>query len=583
MSESVCLSGTLSMGRAAFTKLIKAETDFTVCSSVNNSTDYLVSTDAEYKKDTAKIKSAKAKGIPIVSEDWVDASITAGVAAKPEKFLIGDGPSSSKPAPTKKVPAKRAPAKKAVPAKKNTGGGNLSGLVVCLSGTLSQTRPKLTTIYKEHGCVVKASITKDVMALVSEESDENAKISKCINNDIPIVTEEFMDCSMEDGKFMERFRMFRFRNAAHCGDLDKEKEMEEDVEEEEEEGTDSEEIEEEEEKEFNDENCLEGVKMCLSGTLSDTRPKLSKLYKSYGATIKTSVTKDLTFLLSEETDYTGKIAKCEDYGIPVVTEQGIEVMINGFTLDEMLANPDYRNQNFPDLIECSKPKKAKKVSERKSVASKKTGSGKPLSGITLCMSGPLGSTRTVLTKKWSALGANVKNSVTKDLSILVTDEEEPNSKIAKAIDLDIPVVKELFISQMVDSKRSFEDCMKDSACRNLQNDDYFDGLVILVVNDERGGRIGADLKYNKAEICKSVTKKCNLVMLDQDIDASLWSAAETKQLLTALEKDIPIVDTSFYRSVTDEGSWNDDMIDRHDIHSAVEDALSEPVKKKGKF
>eukprot|EP01029_Cantina_marsupialis_P019336 TRINITY_DN44947_c0_g1_i4.p1 TRINITY_DN44947_c0_g1~~TRINITY_DN44947_c0_g1_i4.p1 ORF type:complete len:1169 (-),score=438.26 TRINITY_DN44947_c0_g1_i4:173-3643(-) len=615
MSESVCLSGTLSMGRAAFTKLIKAETDFTVCSSVNNSTDYLVSTDAEYKKDTAKIKSAKAKGIPIVSEDWVDASITAGVAAKPEKFLIGDGPSSSKPAPTKKVPAKRAPAKKAVPAKKNTGGGNLSGLVVCLSGTLSQTRPKLTTIYKEHGCVVKASITKDVMALVSEESDENAKISKCINNDIPIVTEEFMDCSMEDGKFMERFRMFRFRNAAHCGDLDKEKEMEEDVEEEEEEGTDSEEIEEEEEKEFNDENCLEGVKMCLSGTLSDTRPKLSKLYKSYGATIKTSVTKDLTFLLSEETDYTGKIAKCEDYEIPVVTEAGIDAVLAGdYTVDEMILDNGFRNGNFPDLIKyvttedvpASPPKKRvvkKEPAPPAAVSAVRPKKSKPLSGVIVCMSGPLSSTRTVLTKQWSNLGANVKNSITKDLMVLVTEEQYPNSKILKALSMDIPIVHEGFIHEMIDEGKSFDECINMASLRNPQspiagdddgsaadvndsNDadmdalvmpieipdgDRLQGLVVLVINDS--GRMEGEMKESNAKICKSVTMKCNLVMIDQNIDANLWSATEMKHVKKALDNGLPFVNSDF-TYCADVGRWTVDDVREHCINTKVEEEVN---------
>eukprot|EP01029_Cantina_marsupialis_P001866 TRINITY_DN1169_c0_g2_i2.p1 TRINITY_DN1169_c0_g2~~TRINITY_DN1169_c0_g2_i2.p1 ORF type:complete len:642 (+),score=168.53 TRINITY_DN1169_c0_g2_i2:44-1927(+) len=185
MSVCICLTGGLSKSKSALTKLIKGKTSFSVSSSINKSTNYIVSSTKTFEKKTSVIKTAIAKRIPIVNEDWIEASIEEGSPAEVEKFLVD---SSKK---------------------------NLDGLIVCLSGDLSQKRSKLANIYVNHGCIVKSTVTRDVMALISEEPNMcwvDAKITKSLDNGVPIMMEEFMNVSIEDGKFLEHLEDKSLRN-----------------------------------------------------------------------------------------------------------------------------------------------------------------------------------------------------------------------------------------------------------------------------------------------------------------------------------------------------------------------------------
>ena len=67
----------MSLGRAAFKKKLEAA-GAKVSSTVTKATTHLVCTEEEYEKDTKKVVTARGRGIPIVSEDWVDECIKSG-------------------------------------------------------------------------------------------------------------------------------------------------------------------------------------------------------------------------------------------------------------------------------------------------------------------------------------------------------------------------------------------------------------------------------------------------------------------------------------------------------------------------
>ena len=90
-----CCSGTLSVTRKEFEKLIKNNKGG-FNSSVTNKTTHLVTTLDEFTNETIKVSKAKKDGIPIVSEDFVHDSIE-------QKTLMDESNYSlEKPSPEKK-------------------------------------------------------------------------------------------------------------------------------------------------------------------------------------------------------------------------------------------------------------------------------------------------------------------------------------------------------------------------------------------------------------------------------------------------------------------------------------------------
>ncbi|CAB9500079.1 DNA ligase [Seminavis robusta] len=69
------------------------------------------------------------------------------------------------------------------------GGAKLEGMVFAITGTLSMKRAEFETLLKEHGGVLKGSVTKDVTHLISAR-DDTAKAKKAKANGVEILKEE---------------------------------------------------------------------------------------------------------------------------------------------------------------------------------------------------------------------------------------------------------------------------------------------------------------------------------------------------------------------------------------------------------
>lgn len=79
----------------------------------------------------------------------------------------------------------------------------LKGLTVCASGTLSMTRNEFADLVKENGGKFSKTVTKNLTHLITTEKefdDVTEKVSKAQGYDIPIVSEDFINDSIEQGK-----------------------------------------------------------------------------------------------------------------------------------------------------------------------------------------------------------------------------------------------------------------------------------------------------------------------------------------------------------------------------------------------
>eukprot|EP00294_Goniomonas_avonlea_P012894 CAMPEP_0114554936 /NCGR_PEP_ID=MMETSP0114-20121206/8477_1 /TAXON_ID=31324 /ORGANISM="Goniomonas sp, Strain m" /LENGTH=645 /DNA_ID=CAMNT_0001740019 /DNA_START=6 /DNA_END=1943 /DNA_ORIENTATION=- len=112
----LAISGTFSVSRAEFTKLVNTNGG-SIANSVTKAVTHLVTTDAEFQGKTAKVVAAEAKGLPIVSEDWVHESIKAGAKEDEASYTIGAA--AAAPAATgKRKAGAAAPASKPAATKK---------------------------------------------------------------------------------------------------------------------------------------------------------------------------------------------------------------------------------------------------------------------------------------------------------------------------------------------------------------------------------------------------------------------------------------------------------------------------------
>jgi DNA ligase (NAD+) len=78
------------------------------------------------------------------------------------------------------------------------------------------------------------------------------------------------------------------------------------------------------------EGPLAGLKFCITGELSSPRGEFEKLIKKSGGVMVSSVSKNTSYLVTNETDgSSSKFVKARELGIPIVTEKKLLKMIEG--------------------------------------------------------------------------------------------------------------------------------------------------------------------------------------------------------------------------------------------------------------
>ena len=82
-----CISGTLSMKRADFVKLI-SDNGGSVAGSVTKAVQYLITTEEEASNPTTKVTAAQNNSIPLVSEDFIVESVKEGKLLDPNDYSV---------------------------------------------------------------------------------------------------------------------------------------------------------------------------------------------------------------------------------------------------------------------------------------------------------------------------------------------------------------------------------------------------------------------------------------------------------------------------------------------------------------
>lgn len=229
----VCLSGTLSDRRSNLIAKFK-KYGIKVASSIIKTCTHLVSNSIEVDKRTSKVKKAEANSLPIVKEDFLHDSIATGHLLPVSSYLVSnkstnddddddddddyEAPTTKKRTATKKrkatkrsrrtadsdddddddEEAKPAPKKKA-----KTAGKIFKNDTFCITGTMSMVRKAFAKIITSHGGKVKKTVSSDVNVLVTtanEVDKPTKKAEKAIDNEIFLVSEEFITDSVAKGK-----------------------------------------------------------------------------------------------------------------------------------------------------------------------------------------------------------------------------------------------------------------------------------------------------------------------------------------------------------------------------------------------
>lgn len=75
---------------------------------------------------------------------------------------------------------------------------------------------------------------------------------------------------------------------------------------------------------------LEGLSFCITGALETfkNRNKAHQFIQDHGGMVKTSVTKNLSYLVTNSSDPTAKYTKAQDLGVKIITEAELVAMVN---------------------------------------------------------------------------------------------------------------------------------------------------------------------------------------------------------------------------------------------------------------
>ena len=78
------------------------------------------------------------------------------------------------------------------------------------------------------------------------------------------------------------------------------------------------------------EGPLKDMKFCITGELSMGRTEFERLIKKKGGVMVSSVSKNTSFLITNETESSSsKFVKAKDLGIPIISEKKLLQMIEG--------------------------------------------------------------------------------------------------------------------------------------------------------------------------------------------------------------------------------------------------------------
>src|SRR4051794_14054913 len=101
-----------------------------------------------------------------------------------------------------------------------------SGLTFCVSGTFTRSQNDLKSFLTTNGGNVASSFTKSVTHVVSSRGFSSGKVEAAKEKGFPIVTEEWVEKSIQSGRLNEDGNLFVFKPGSE-GEADEKNEEEE--------------------------------------------------------------------------------------------------------------------------------------------------------------------------------------------------------------------------------------------------------------------------------------------------------------------------------------------------------------------
>lgn len=177
-------------------------------SGVTRNTDYLLSTASQVSSGTSKLDDARAKGVSIVSADWLIDSLEAGKKLSEADYILGGKGSSSKKktvTATKKKTVKKSVTKSSSGSSKEL----FKGKVFVISGKIPDyTRAEFKQKYVvDLGAKLGSSITKATDYVItteeSAESGDTAKLDAAREKGVPVVSFEWLVDCVDEGEVLD--------------------------------------------------------------------------------------------------------------------------------------------------------------------------------------------------------------------------------------------------------------------------------------------------------------------------------------------------------------------------------------------
>lgn len=200
--------------RKEFEQNVLTKLGAALASKVTGNTDYLLSTPSQLGSGNEKLVEARARGVPIVSADWLVDSLKSGKKLAESKYTLG----SKKALPKGKNKAvKKASTKVKASAKKNTAKTSLSipstklfkGNVFVISGKIPDyTRAEfnkkyITGLGAKIGSKVTSSTDYVITTEEAAESGDTAKLDAAREKGVVIVSYEWLIDCVDEGEVLD--------------------------------------------------------------------------------------------------------------------------------------------------------------------------------------------------------------------------------------------------------------------------------------------------------------------------------------------------------------------------------------------
>ena len=200
-----CVSGAFSVSQGAMKALVEGEGG-AVASNVNAAVDYLVTN----QPGSGKYGEAEKKRKAVVTEAWVRASIDKRRLCKEHYLLKPDGTVPAQVA-ARSSSSKQSATSSSGAGKGKGGGGSkvFAGLTFCVSGAFQVSQAAMKKQLQDAGGKLASTVSAAVDYLICNE-EGSTKYQAAEEKGKPVVTEEWVQASIEQGKLSKESEHFVF-------------------------------------------------------------------------------------------------------------------------------------------------------------------------------------------------------------------------------------------------------------------------------------------------------------------------------------------------------------------------------------